>query len=169
MKSVITIIPLLALLGIFGTANAQNIEVQSAAKTFSVNGTQFTQKSKTSEIMAVLGPANRQLSSANKTQYVYDSTGIILEVTPDNKTALRIFNAPSIRGNEPLKPFAGTLKIDGSEINARLNLAEVKARTPDIKWVDLAGKGLMFMTKGFLIAVDSRGGKVSDVGFGFSN
>jgi hypothetical protein len=169
MKSVNILIPFLSLFGFISTLGAQNVEVQSAAKTFSVNGTVLTAKSKPSEIMAVLGPANRQLTSANKTQYVYDSAGIILEVTPENKISLRIFNAPSIRSNEPLKQFTGTLKIDGSEINAKLNLGEVKARTPDIKWVDLAGKGLMIMNKNFLIAVDSRAGKVSDVGFGFTN
>jgi len=144
------------------------IEMNPTAKTWSLNGTIFTSKSKPTDVLSALGGANRTIEAANRTQYVFDSLGVVVEESDDG-LAVRVFLGPSIRSTEPLKKFSGTLTITGVAITAAQNIGEVKAKTPAIAWTDLMGKTLMFAGKGVMMMVDTRSGKVNDVGFGFKN
>jgi len=143
------------------------IEVDPSTKTWSLNGTTFTSKTKSTDVLNALGGANRTIEAANRTQYVFDSLGVVVEVSEGN-IAVRVFLGQSIRATEPLKKYTGSMKIAGASITAALNLGEVKARTPGIAWTDLMGKGLMYSGKGLMLMVDTRSGKVNDVGFGFT-
>lgn len=144
------------------------IEVDPSAKTWSLNGTSFNSKSKYTDVLSAFGGANRSIESPNRTQYVFDSIGVVVEVSEGN-VAVRVILGQSIRATEPKKNFNGTFKIAGAAITSANNLGEVKARTPAITWADLMGKGLVFQGKGFLMMIDTRSGKVNDVGFGYKN
>lgn len=151
------------------TARAQMaIEVDPAAKSWSLNGTSFNSKSRYTDVLSAFGGANRTIEAANRTQYVFDSLGVVVEVSEGN-TAVRVFLGQSIRATEPQKRYTGSFKIAGAAITAANNLAEVRAKTPGIAWADLMGKGLVFSGKGFMMMVDTRSGKVNDIGFGFKN
>ncbi|MEY3984046.1 MAG: hypothetical protein RL160_1605 [Bacteroidota bacterium] len=164
---------ILTLLGVstylFATtsANAQmSIALNPMAKSWTLNGTVFTAKSKTTEILSALGGANRQLSNPNRTQYVFDSLGLVVETDADGNNSIRVFLGNAIRASEPVKPYTGTLLIADAQITAALSIAEVKAKTPAVTWEDLMGKGLIYAGKGVMLMVDTRSGKVNDVGFG---
>jgi hypothetical protein len=149
------------------TANAQmSIALNPVAKSWTLNGTVFTAKSKTTEILSALGGANRQLSNPNRTQYVFDSLGLVVEADAEGNNSIRVFLGNAIRASEPLKPYSGTLLIADAQITASLSIAEVKAKTPAVTWEDLMGKGLIYAGKGVMLMVDTRSGKVNDVGFG---
>jgi hypothetical protein len=144
------------------------IEVDPAAKTWSLNGTAFNSKSKYTDVLSAFGGANRTIEAPNRTQHVFDSLGVVVEVS-ESGTAVRVFLGQSIRATEPQKRFTGTIKIAGAAITAANNLGEVKAKTPAVTWTDLMGKSLMFQAKGFMMMVDTRSGKVNDIGFGYKN
>ena len=144
------------------------IEVDPSSKTWSLNGTAFNGKSKYTDVLNAFGGANRTIESPNRTQYVFDSLGVVVEVS-EGSVAVRVFLGQSIRATEPQKNYTGTFKIAGAAITAANNLGEVKARTPAVAWTDLMGKGLIFQGKGFMMMVDTRSGKVNDVGFGYKN
>jgi len=149
------------------SVNAQmSIALNPMAKSWTLNGTVFTAKSKTTEILNALGGANRQLSNPNRTQHVFDSLGLVVEADADGNNSIRVFLGNSIRASEPLKPYSGALLIADAQITAALSIAEVKAKTPALTWEDLMGKGLMYAGKGVMLMVDTRSGKVNDVGFG---
>ena len=149
------------------TVRAQmSIALNPMAKSWTLNGTVFTAKSKTTDILNALGGANRQLSNPNRTQYLFDSLGLMVEADADGNTSIRVFLGKSIRASEPLKPYTGSLLIADAPITAALSIAEVKAKTPAITWEDLMGKGLIYAGKGVMMMVDTRSGKVNDVGFG---
>jgi hypothetical protein len=144
------------------------IEVDPSAKTWSLNGTAFNSKSKYTDVLSAFGGANRTIEAPNRTQYVFDSLGVVVEVS-DGSVAVRVFLGQSIRATEPQKNYTGSFKISGAAITAANNLGEVKAKTPAITWTDLMGKGLIFQGKGFMMMIDTRSGKVNDVGFGYKN
>lgn len=144
------------------------IDVDPSAKTWSLNGTAFNSKSKYTDVLNAFGGANRTIEAPNRTQYVFDSLGVVVEVS-DGSVSVRVFLGQSIRATEPQKKYTGSFKIAGAAITAANNLGEVRAKTPAVAWTDLMGKGLVFQGKGFMMMIDTRSGKVNDVGFGYKN
>jgi len=92
------------------------IEVDPSAKSWSLNGTAFNSKSKYTDVLNAFGGANRTIEAPNRTQYVFDSLGVVLEVS-DGSVAVRVFLGQSIRATEPKKNYTGTFKISGAAIN----------------------------------------------------
>ncbi|MBU6325722.1 MAG: hypothetical protein KJS92_09560, partial [Bacteroidetes bacterium] len=83
------------------------IEVDPSAKTWSMNGTSFNSKSKYTDVLSALGGANRSIEAPNRTQYVFDSLRLVVEVSEGN-VSVRVFLGQSIRATEPKKNFNGT-------------------------------------------------------------
>ena len=152
------------------------VEAHDQAPTFSVDTVDFSfrinnkvvDKTKINDILTILDHGFRKVEKANKTLYIFDESGFVVEESKEG-ISIMLFYSRGEKETDPRSVFTGKLVINGVEINAGSPIALIADQLPKTEKTLAQKDLLLYVGKKFVMSGESKNGSLKQLDFGFRN
>ncbi len=148
-----------------GAHNPPTFSLDTVKYAFQINGKEIN-KTNLSEILTTINHGYRKVEKPNKTLYVFDESGFVVEDSKEG-ISIMLFYTKGEKEQDPLSVFTGKLILNNLEISSSTTLAQIGEQMPKAEKTFVMKEILLYAGKKFVLSGESKNGILKEIDFGF--